>query len=340
MTAISCDPNGDLLTSHQIDKQAENILRDYGGLMSPDECADFKNTIDKIKGYVWQQRRSGIKPTRTNIANFIYDLSAEDGTIKNPDKSERQIFADFVQNNTWSGDQTAVINTLAENKYFSSDMAEVLHGFKAEFENVRNYSDAYTLISEWRGSKALSTLSKGEHTAFQQALDGAERSVCYEELSESDVSSRWWCEECSYTLHWGFVIISLVVTAVAWILAVVTFGLSTLVTSVVLVAVWTATWVLTCIWVWCEDQTLCPDGQQPVCEGSFTFDESIPACTHAPFAEGDFQFGDCIMSPVPASGNCPPVSTRIGSNCLWECFTGDTPVINADGNWLLPFTCQ
>jgi len=340
MTAISCDPNGDLLTGHQIDKQAENILRDYGGLMSPDECADFKNTIDKIKGYVWQQRRSGIKPTRTDIANFIYDLSAEDGTIKNPDKSERQVFADFVQNNTWSGDQTAVINTLAENKYFSSDMAEVLHTFKAEFENVRNYSDAHTLISEWRGAKALSTLSKNEQSAFQQALDGAERAVCYEEVSENDVSGRWWCEECSYTLHWGFVIISLVVTAVAWILAVVTFGLSTLVTSVVLVAVWTATWVLTCIWVWCEDQTLCPDGQEPVCEGSFTFDESIPACTSPRFAEDDFQFGDCIMSPVPTSGNCPPGSTRIGANCLWECFTGDTPVVNGDGNWLLPFTCQ
>lgn len=172
-------------------------------------------------------------------------------------------------------------------------------------------------------------------------MDGAEKSVCYEELSESDVSGRWWCEECSYTLHWEYVIISFVIMAVAWLLAVVTFGISVLVASVVLVAVWVSTWVLTCIWVWCEDQGLCPDGQDPVCEGSFTFDESIPACTSDRFPEGAFEFMGCIYSDLPANGNCPPGTIPSGQICQWECFnSGDTPVVNADGNWQLPFTCQ
>jgi len=340
MTAISCDPNGDLLVSHQIDTQAENILKDYGAFMSPDECANFKNSIDKIKAYVWQQRRSGIKPTRTDIANFIYDMSVEDGTIKNPDNSERQIFADFVQDNTWNGDQTAIINKFAEDEYFSSDMADVLHSFKSEFENVRNYSDAYTLISGWRSTKALSNLSDREQSAFQESLNAAEKSVCYQEMSEGSVDSRFWCEECNWTLHWEFFIISIVITVVAWVLLTIfTGGLYTLLISVILFTVWTATWLLTCLWVWCEDQELCPDGQEPVCEGSFTFDESLSACTHPPFAEDDFNFGNCIMSPVPVSDNCPPGSTRQGLNCLWECFD-ESPVKNTDGNWQLPFTCQ
>lgn len=338
--AIFTTSCSDYIANEQLDSQSDKVLAQYSGFMSAEECATFKTTIDAVKSYVWQQRNSGVSPTRADIARFVYDYQVNKGIIAQPNVTEKENFANFVQNNSWTGDQEAIINKLIEENYFNTNVGNVLKEFKANFENVTSYSQAYTVIENMKTSTSLNTLSLQEKNAVLNALDGAEKSVCYQETSQNDVQTRGWCEECSWTLHWVALVISIVVTVVAWILAVVTLGLSTLVTSVVLFTVWTATWVLVCIWVLCDEQEPCPDGQNPVCEGSFTFDSSIPACTRARFVSNDFLFGDCIWSPVPATGICPTGSSRIGSNCLWECPTSGTAVLNQDGNWQIPFTCR
>lgn len=338
--AIFTTSCSDYIANEQLDSQSDKVLAQYSGFMSAEECATFKTTIDAVKSYVWQQRKNGVSPTRADIARFVYDYQVNKGIIAQPNVTEKENFANFVQNNSWTGDQEAIINKLIEENYFNTNVGNVLKEFKANFENVTSYSQAYTVIENMKTSTSLNTLSLQEKNAVLNALDGAEKSVCYQETSQNDVQTRGWCEECSWTLHWVALVISIVVTVVAWILAVVTLGLSTLVTSVVLFTVWTATWVLVCIWVWCDEQEPCPDGQSPVCEGSFAFDASIPACTRAPFAEGDFQFNGCIFSPVLSTGGCPPGSIKQGQSCLWECSDNDIPVRNSDGNWQLPFSCR
>ncbi len=335
--ATSCS---DYITNEQIDSQSDKMLAQYSGFISAEECATFKTTIDAIKSYVWQQRNNGVSPTRADIAMFVYDYQATNGIIASPNQTEKKKFADFVQSNSWSGDQNSIINKLIEENYFNTNVGNVLKVFKANFENVTSYSQAYTVIDNMKTNAALNSLSQQEKNALFNALDGAEKSVCYQETSQNDLQIRGLCEECSWTLHWVALVISIVVTVVAWILAVVTFGLSTLVTSVVLFTVWAATWVLVCIWVLCDKQELCLDGQFPQCEGSFTFNPNIPACTHPPFAIGDFDFNGCIFSPLLSTGGCPLGSIKQGQNCLWECSDNDIPVRNLDGNWQLPFSCR
>src|SRR5690606_18143136 len=185
----------------------------------------------------------------------------------------------------------------------------------------------------------LSALSTQELSVFQEALDGAEMSVCYEELSENEAQSREWCEQCSWQMHWVALVISIVVTVVVFLIAVITLGVSTLVSSVVLVTVWAAVWTLVCILVLCdEDAHPCAQGQNPVCEGSFTFDENIPACTNCSFPTNAFEFGNCIFSPLLPGGGCPTGSTQLGLNCLWGCLD-ETPYLNS-GCWQIGFTCQ
>lgn len=102
---------------------------------------------------------------------------------------------------------------------------------------------------------------------------------------------------------------------------------------------WSATWIYLCVWIECEEQ-LCPEGQSPVCEGSFVFDASIPACTRGSYAANDFTFEGCVYSPLLPTGGCPPGSIKRGTKCEWECFDKETPVKNSSGNWQMPFTCR
>lgn len=338
LLVVSCDPGRDNNVFNEIDKQADEFLENYSGLMTEQECEDFKESIGDIKGYIWQQRSNGINPSRGDIANYIYDMETT-----SPSPTDKQAFASLVENNMWSGDQTAIINKLAEESYYSTNMRSILHQFNNYFDDVDTYQEAYYAIDSMRNYSSLSTLGSTENGVFQKAMNFAELAVCNQEgqeteLTSNEITSRSWCEECTWTLHWVFFIISIVVTVVSWLLAVITLGISTLVTSTVLLAVWTATWVLTCILVWC-DQELCPQGQEAFCEGSFSFDVNIPACVRDRFANNDFQFSDCILSPKPLSGICPSGSTSFGLNCLWECLT-QTPVINQNNDWQIAFTCR
>lgn len=72
--------------------------------MSTEECATFKTTIDAVKSYVWQQRKNGLSPTRADIARFVYDYQVNKGIISQPNVTEKENFANFVQNNFWTGD--------------------------------------------------------------------------------------------------------------------------------------------------------------------------------------------------------------------------------------------
>ena len=336
---MSCDPYGDNLVNKSIDRQADEFMNTYSNFMSEEECANFKESVDAVKGFVWAQRANGNNPSKGQIAGFIYDRAVRTGEIEKPSSLDRKKFVQFANDNTWSGDQTAIINKLLEENYFSSDVGNFLFEFKGNFERVNSYEEAYAVINDARLSRTFQSLTSQEQQVIAEALDGAEKTVCYEETSDRRENQKVWCEECSWTLHWVELVISIIVTVVAWIFAVVTLGLSTLLTSVVLVTVWTATWTLVCILVWCGDTQPCPDGQTAVCEGSFTFDSSIPACTNSSFPSNAFQFGDCIMSPRPTGGPCPPGSMPLGTNCLWECLS-ETPVQNGDGDWQIGFTCM
>lgn len=334
---ISCDPNTHLL-NEKIDKQAEDIIEEYSSNMTAQDCQNFKNSIDQLKAYIWLSRKNGINPSREDLAKYVYDMGVTNGAYAY-NAPRRQAFADFAKNNTWSGDQSEIIIKLNSEQLLSSGNASLLQDFRVDMENVSTYSQAFSVIDDMRLEVNNSSLTTAEKDAFQFALDGAERTVCHEDLLENEISTAVWCEECSWHLHWQALVISVVVTIIVWVLAVATLGLSLIVTSVVLFFVWIATWSLICITVWCDDnEGLCESGQ-PICEGSLIFDENIPACTGT-FPVGAIEWGNCIQVRKPSSGICPPGTIfDQGAYCILECFTVQ-PAMNDQGNWQLPFTCQ
>ena len=259
--ASSCS---DTITNHQIDAQSEQILSQYSGFMSAQDCANFKTSVDAVKSYVWQQRNNGINPTRADIAAFVYDLNVQNGTIGQANPTDRAKFSDFVDKHPLSGgNQTGVIEKMVEENYVSSNVGNILKDFKTNFENVTSFSQAYTVIENTKVSPSLINLTQQEKNAVNTALDGAEKAVCYQELSQNDTETRGLCELCYWSIDWVYVVISAVVTVVFWILAVVTFGLSIPLTSVILVTVWSLTWIYLCVWIECEEEP-CPEGQTPV----------------------------------------------------------------------------
>jgi hypothetical protein len=334
---VSCDPHGDLVANKTIDKQTANILDEYKGRMTQTELEQFKKSATEVKAYMLKQRSLGKTLSRKDVANFIYQMNVDNGTITAPDDAQREKFAKFVEVTTWGGDQKGVINKLVEEKYFSSDMGKILQESKLKLDKASSPDQANAVLDDIRNMPALQNLESREKVAIQKALDGAE-SIAYYENNNTELQTRGWCEECSWKLHWVELVVSILVTVGAWILAVATFGLSTFWTSTILFTVWTATWTLVCIFVWCAPQEFCPSGQNPVCEGSFDFDASIPACVNSSFPSDAFEFGNCIY--VPKTGTCPSGSLPSGTLCQLECFS-QQPVKNmATGNWQLQFTCQ
>ncbi len=337
--AIFTTSCSDYIANEQLDSQSDKVLAQYSGFMSAEECATFKTTIDAVKSYVWQQRKNGLNPSRSDIAAFVYELNVQNGTITQANQADKAKFVDFVKNHPiGSGNQEGIINAMVDENFISTNVGNILKEFKTNFENVTTFPQAYSVIENMKTSPMLANLTPIEKDAVKTALDGAEKAVCYQELSQNDVETRGLCELCYWQINWVAVVISMVVTVVSWILAIVTFGLSTLVTSVVLVTVWSLTWVYLCVWIDCEEDP-CPEGQTPSCEGSFTYDASIPACTRGRYASDDYIFLGCIYSPLLPSGGCPPGSIKRGTKCEWECFDQD-PVMNSSGNWQIPFTCK
>lgn len=335
---ISCDPNGDLLVQQQIDDQAEKILNDYSGFMSESECAQFKNSIEAVKTFVWQQRTNGVSPTREDLANFVYNLSVQNGTLTASTQSQKEAFVNLITDNHWGGEYSSIIPKLVEEQYFSQDMADALSNFKANLDGVQDYNQAYQVIETMRTSSVLQNLSTNEQAVFQEALNAAEKTVCYEETTQNDVQTRGWCEECSWTMHWEALVISIIVTVAAFLVSWLSFGLASGWAATITITVWAAVWTYVCIEVWCDEEEPCPDGQMAECEGSFTFDPDIPACTSDRFPSNAMTFNGCIFIPIPANG-CPPGSSPGTQFCELECFSVE-PVKNSDGNWQLPFTCR
>lgn len=334
---VSCDPHGDIVANKVIDKQTDKILDEYKGRMTQLELEEFKKSAAAVKAYMLKQRNLGNTLSRKDVANFVYQMNVDNGTITAPDEAQREKFAKFVEVTTWGGDQKGVINKLVEEKYFSADMGKVYQDAKIKLDKVSSPDQANAVLDDIRNMPALQNLSGKEKVAIQKALDGAE-SVVYYEKNNTELQTREWCEECSWKLHWVALVISILVTLGAWLLAVITWGLSTLWTSVILVTVWAATWTLVCIYVYCAPQGVCPSGQSPNCEGSFSYDSNVGACV-ADFPSDAVQFGNCMYIPRPASGACPPDATPSGTYCQLECLS-QTPVKNSNGQWQIPFTCQ
>lgn len=199
----------DLITNQQIDKQAENALSQYSGFMSAQDCVNFKTMVDAVKSYVWQQRSNGINPSRADIAAYVYDLNVLNGTIKQSSQMDKANFADFIDKHPiGSGNQEGIINAMIDENYVSTNVGNFLKEFKTNFESVTSFSQAYSVIENMKTSSTLGSLTQQEKNAMQTALDGAEKAVCYQELSQNDTESRGLCELCYWSIDWVAVVVS------------------------------------------------------------------------------------------------------------------------------------
>lgn len=341
------------MVNNQIDQQSEKILDQYSSIMSEDDCQNFKETIDAIKAHVWQVRQTGSSPSQRDLANFVYDYQVANGTIE-PNETERAKFAQMASTNSLMGDPDQIISNLHETESITPQMAGVLKSFASEFSGVTSYEEGLAMINNYRNADYSNTLNANEQSAFESAMNLAEKGVCYEidtygsyEMKRDlDADSRGLCEECVWEINWVKYIIAVVITVIVWIFAIITLGFGSLVATVISIAVFAAIWVLHCYWVECESSGPCPEGQEPYCEPGFVLNLADGVCELDPVYQNPTVNSDnCIKVDKLPNGDCPGTSISVPglAQCILHCFGSSLPDgfgQDSNGKYQYPYICQ
>lgn len=338
---ISCDPNGDLINSQSIDDQTEKLIATYSESKSPEEVAQLRTLVDETKAYIWYWRGRNINPTSNDISSFMLDLAIEKGMMEPISDTDKNHIIQALRNVEYVGDPSDHISVLESLGNISNKLADILREFENNISQVSSSEEALALINSTRSTITSLNISQEEKQAFLISLNNAETSI-ETNLYTGEKGMRGLCEECIWQLDWIQVVISIVVTTVAFILTVITFGLASILWSIISFTVFVGVWVLYCVWVPCPDQEPCPPGQSPFCQGSFTFDPETNQCINRDLPSDATVRDGCIVTPRPPSGLCPPGTTGQGLNCVWECFFPLPEGLGMDeeGNIRFNFECQ
>ncbi len=342
-TIVSCDSGGMLSSNVAIDNHAQEIVDFYASQNIDLDCVDIKGYLLKARNKVLQDSNLGLKVSNGSLTEYLIQEAKQNGDVPMEELSEQSQIEELA-NKLERLKYVSRTNTIEPALNYLQDKAEIsgadknfILGLETTLKSTSDQSPENTIsILDSKINEVFT--QTGISAEHQEALSGAmhitKALLCdggYEyqnfgqevirgsSTSGTTVESRCDFIECLTTYEWTLAIVYVVVTILVLILAIFTFGLSLLLTSLIAVSTWTLSTIVVCELVSCDDE-ICPTGQSPSCAGSFTFDELTKSCTNDMFPTNAAYFDGCIISPRPITGICPTGSIGQGSNCLWECF--------------------
>lgn len=361
---VSCDAEGHLSSSIAIDSQVQEIADFYAEQGLEISCVDIKSYLTQAREKVRSDYSQGVKTSREQLVNYLLEKAVEKGDMQPSEVSDSNIDElavklEKLRYYTSANSIEPMLKYLVDENDIDESDLDFLLSLERQVESNGQTPEAAIDVLNQKIEEVftISSISSEHQEALSGAMHITKAILCDGETQAMNFASpitlsqgessleevNFRCEiiECLTTYEWTLAIVYVVVTVLVIILAIFTFGLSLLLTSVIAVAVWTLSTVVTC-WVIDCDEPICPDGQSPFCEGSFEFNEEDRVCVNESFPSDAFLFDGCILSPRPSTGICPPGSEGQGSNCRWECFFPIPQNLgqNEDGFFQFDYSCQ
>lgn len=364
ITLSSCDPKRHLVNEMLMQKQAEKVAEFYALSGVDMDCEKVQFYLSRAKNYVLSNNSQGHLTTREELISFLSqqavsygDLSASEVTANN--LSQVNTLAEYSRFVTNGSSIEPMVKALVDQSTLTQSDGSFLMGLQTKLSTDSNNDPSATLEildDKLTELSANASISESHKQAISQSINVTKSLLCGSgsanllsgdnssgtNYSEGQTaSSRCEIIECMTTYEWVLAIVYVVVTVILFILAIFTFGLSLLFTTIIAVAVWTLATVVTCWIINCDDP-LCPEGKTPKCQGNFILDEAGRRCINPNLPSNAFIFQGCVLSPRPSNGICPSGSTGQGQNCLWECFFPEPANfgVGSDGKIQFDYTCQ
>lgn len=363
ITFVSCDPNGHIVAEVSMQKHAEEISEFYASAGVNLDCTQIKQYLTKARSYVIANNTQGQPTSPTELITYLAQEAVNVGDMTAseiaPEKlNEVTSLAEYLRFVTNGSTIEPMVDALVGQSTLTAVDKDFIMGLEDELVLNSNDSPAGTVqvVNQKLGELAANaTISANHKDAFTTSLNIAKSMFCDDGSSSSlvagnsgqtniddqAVSSRCEIIECLTTYEWVLAFIYVVVTIVVFLLAIFTFGLSLLFTTIIAVAVWTLVTVVFCYSIPCPGEPLCPEGQTATCQGTFVLDEEGRRCINPNLPDDAFILFGCVVTTRPASGICPPGTMPQGTNCAWDCFFPDPGlVVGSDGQIQFAYTCN
>ena len=325
---VSCDPEGDLINNHRIDKEIDKKIESMENSFTPQECDQARLLLQEAKALAMTKSRIG-RFDRSALLDQLLGQAIQRGelSMSNAERTElvQRMEADAFHLGTPEESLDGFYDWLALDGRINGVENAYLKGFEDRLENLTSQSEVEASFNAIRAELSSdNTLSGPFKQALSAGMEQAELMMCATEGDGLDqiqgpVVSQERCsiEVCVKEYKWVIAIITIVIAVVAIILAIFTFGLSLKFISIT-AAVWKLVVTVVCETLPCpigpED---CPPGQVLTCLPGFILNGDN-LCEGTGFA----LMGRALFGSKDSNGNCPPGSYDTSASPPIECAFG------------------